>query len=173
MPRKRQAVTSGTPSATMSRHMAMVLLAISASACGGSDEDPFVDTSALPLRAPVSSCTALVGTRIPAASIGLPTTGARVTAASVVAAAPETVGATSVTRALPEYCRVLGSIDPVDAAAPPINFQLNIPTQWNQKTIQVGGGGLNGSIPGNLATIAQLSARPSAAPFRPTHRTRS
>jgi feruloyl esterase len=149
---------------------AVALLALAASACGGSssgiDEPAFVDTSALAMKAPVSSCPALAGASIPASAIALPTSGVTITAASVVAAAPERVGATSVTRALPEYCRILGSIQPVDPAAPPIKFQLNVPSQWNQKTIQVGGGGLNGSIPANLAAVG-ASGSPISGAYPP------
>ena len=147
---------------------AAALACLSIGACGGSsdDETAFVDTSALPLKAPLSSCAALLGTNIPAAAIGLPTSGATVTAATLVPAAPAVVGTARVTQALPEYCRILGSIRPVDPAAPPINFQLNIPTQWNQKTIQVGGGGLNGSIPANLAAIG-TSGSPISGAFPP------
>jgi pimeloyl-ACP methyl ester carboxylesterase len=145
---------------------AFACLAIGACGGGGDDDMPFVDTSALPFKAPLSSCAALSGANIPAAAVGLPTSGGTVTSATLVPAAPEVVGASRVTRALPEYCRVLGSIRPVDPAAPPINFQLNIPTQWNQKTIQVGGGGLNGSIPANLAAIG-TSGSPISGAFPP------
>lgn len=144
----------------------VALLALGASACGGSNDAAFVDTSTLPTKSPVSSCAALAGTSIPAASIGLPTSGATIDTASLVAAAPETVSATSVTHALPEYCRIQGSIRPVDSAASAIKFQLNVPTHWNQKTIQVGGGGLNGAIPSNLATVAS-SGSPTSAAFPP------
>lgn len=81
---------------------------------------------------------------IPAAAIGLPTTGGTVTAATVVAASG--TGAT----AIPEHCLVAGSIAPVDSAATPILFKLALPTQWNSKVVMFGGGGLNGTIP-NIA----------------------
>jgi pimeloyl-ACP methyl ester carboxylesterase len=142
-----------------------VAAALGASACGGGGQRS-VDTSALPTMAPIASCAALAGRSFPSSAIDLPTSGMTVTSAEVVAAAPESVGATSVTRALPEYCRILGSIQPVDAAAPPIKFQLNMPTRWNQKTIQVGGGGLNGSIPANLAAIG-ASGSPISGAFPP------
>ncbi|NML47616.1 tannase/feruloyl esterase family alpha/beta hydrolase [Ramlibacter sp. G-1-2-2] len=108
-------------------------------------------------------CASLAGRDIPASAIGLPTSGATITAAALVAAAPETIGDKAVVHALPEYCRILGTIRPVDPAAPPIRFQLNVPTAWNGKTIQVGGGGLNGSIPANLAAITSSSSPISGA----------
>jgi feruloyl esterase len=45
-----------------------------------------------------------------------------------------------------DFCKVLGSIAPVDPNAPPINFEVNLPTQWNGKAVQYGGGGSNGSL---------------------------
>ncbi len=130
-----------------------------------------VDTDAprapLPMVAPSMPCGALGGATIPAARIGLPTSGVRITSATLIAATPEVVGTNSVTHALPEYCKVLASIDPVDPLAPPINFQLNIPTQWSQKTIQVGGGGLDGSIPASLATIESAGGSLNGSAFPP------
>jgi len=41
----------------------------------------------------------------------------------------------------PAFCRVLGHIDPTDPKAPPIRFQLNLPLQWNGRSVQYGGGG--------------------------------
>ena len=133
---------------------------------GGDSAQAFVDTSALPMLAPKVACASLTGTNIPASDIGLPTGGAAITSATVVAAAAEVVGSTSVTRATPEYCKILADIKPVDPAGFPIKLQLNVPTAWNQKTIQVGGGGLNGDIPSNLATIGS-SGSPISAAFPP------
>ena len=48
------------------------------------------------------------------------------------------------------YCTVNGSITPVDKAsnAKPINFQVALPSTWNGRSVQLGGGGMNGTIPG-------------------------
>lgn len=48
------------------------------------------------------------------------------------------------------YCSVNGSIAPVDSSptARPINFQVALPTTWNGRSVQLGGGGMNGTIPG-------------------------
>jgi len=88
-----------------------------------------------------SACAGLKGMMIPAGSIGLPTTGASVTSATVVAAS----GTGAV--AIGEYCKVLGEIYPVDPAAPNIKFQVDLPTGWNHKAMAFGGGGFDGSIP--------------------------
>ncbi len=48
------------------------------------------------------------------------------------------------------YCSVNGSIAPVDQSpnARPINFQVALPASWNGRSVQLGGGGMNGTIPG-------------------------
>lgn len=116
---------------------------LSLAACGGSndDDDP----------RPVA-CEQLSGVTVAAASIGLPTTGATVTSAEVVPAAGEGVAAVG------EYCRVLGDIAPVDPAAPAIKFQLNLPTDWNGKSMLFGGGGYNGTI---ATGVGNVSAGPA------------
>lgn len=47
----------------------------------------------------------------------------------------------------PAYCRVNGSMAPIDPAAPNINFAVALPAVWKHRAVQVGGGGMNGSIP--------------------------
>ena len=109
---------------------------------------------------PTTGCQTIEGVEIPAASIGLPTRGALLTSASQIAAAPATTDPANgaAIHALPEYCKVLGEIRPIDPGAPSIRFQLSIPTNWNQRVIQVGGGGLNGSIPINLARVRSTAS---------------
>jgi len=51
----------------------------------------------------------------------------------------------------PAYCKVLGHIEPADAKAPPIMFQVNLPADWNGRTLQYGGGGFNGMLITGLA----------------------
>src|SRR6185503_12046219 len=105
---------------------------------------------AAPQNGPVRNrvaCESLLRLEIPASTIGLPTSGATVAAADLIAAAPQTVTADRAVLATPEYCRVTGRIAPVDPAAPPINFQVNLPTAWNRKIAQMGGSGNNGVIP--------------------------
>ncbi len=46
----------------------------------------------------------------------------------------------------PAFCRVLGHIEPTDSKAPPIRFQVNLPAEWNNRSLQYGGGGFNGVL---------------------------
>jgi feruloyl esterase len=57
---------------------------------------------------------------------------------------------------LPAHCRVQGAIAPLDPKAPDIQFQINLPLQWNGRSVQYGGGGFNGVL------INGLSLLPSA-----------
>ncbi|MDB5930796.1 MAG: tannase and feruloyl esterase [Polaromonas sp.] len=115
---------------------AAAIAVLGASGCGGDDDE------APPVVPPpkAMSCAELNGMAIASATIGLPTTGASVTSTEVVAAAG--TGAAAVG----EYCKVLGDINPVSASAPKIKFQLNLPSNWNQKAMMFGGGGYNGII---------------------------
>src|SRR4051794_397050 len=88
-----------------------------------------------PVRSRVN-CDTLAGVTVPAAAIGLPTSGATIAAADLVPAAPQALTADRAVLATPEYCRVTGRIAPVDPAAPPINFQVNLPVSWNRKLAQ-------------------------------------
>lgn len=58
----------------------------------------------------------------------------------------------------PAFCKLLGHIDPVDPKAPPIRFQVNLPVEWNGRSVQYGGGGFNGVLITGLAL-------PPAYPF--------
>ena len=132
------------------------VVAMALSACGGSSDDTVAQgggstggsststpgTPATPgtSTAPVA-CAQLAGTVVPASSIGLPTTGATVSTATVVAASG--TGASAV----PEHCLVSGAIAPVDRTAPSIQFKLALPATWNAKVVMLGGGGFDGSIP--------------------------
>ena len=92
---------------------------------------------------------------IPAADIGLPTAGATIELAELKQPTPLTLAELpfkplpsflAVVPAAPEYCKVVGAIAPVDPKAPPIRFQVNLPTQWNGSSVQFGGGGFNGTL---------------------------
>jgi hypothetical protein len=122
------------------------LLALSAcamAACGGDDGSPGLLASSANTA---SACAAVAGLAVPAAQIGLPTTGAIVDSAALVAAA-------AAGNSNGEYCMVKGSIHPVDATAPDIKFELNLPTTWNQRALHFGGGGYNGSLVNGLGSI--------------------
>ena len=84
----------------------------------------------------VSSCRSLKGMKIPASTFDLPTTGAYESAAKLVR---DHRG---------EYCKVLGGVRPVDSSARDIRFEVNLPTRWNRKAVQFGGGTPNGWLGG-------------------------
>ena len=117
--------------------------ALALAACGGNDDS----APATPL-----TCAQLATMTVPAASIGLPTSGATVTSATTVAPAgtgPAAIG---------EYCKVTAEIAPVDATAPKIKLEVDLPTAWNNKAMMFGGGGYDGSIP---ATAGNVPAGPA------------
>src|SRR6478672_3533454 len=138
---------------------AAALAAIALVACGGGDDE----TPPVALQQTPATCSALGATTIAAASIGEPTTGAVVTSATYVAATPDTLNAagTAVIQGLPDYCRLLVDIKPVDATAPTIKSQVNLPTTWNGKKLQLGGGGFNGTL------VTGLGALHNAGPDTP------
>lgn len=131
---------------------------------GGCMSTPQQGPNRAPIE-PVMACENLVNREISASAIGLPTRGARIV--SALAMAPTGAHAHpsngSWLHALPAHCQVKGEIDPVDTRAPVIQFQLNVPTAWNGRAMQIGGGGLNGSIPANLAVVAASGSPVSAA----------
>lgn len=109
------------------------------------DADP-PDNPPPPPVAPVLSCAELAGKSLPASQIGLPTQGATVTSATPVAAG-------DAGNLMGDYCRVRGTIQPVDPNSQSINFALNLPEKWNQKTIHFGGGGFDGVLIDGTETI--------------------
>jgi hypothetical protein len=85
-----------------------------------------------------ADCTAAkLGADIPVSAIGEPVSGLTLSAPAWTAAAGSN----------PAYCSVKGSMAPVDANAKPINFQVVLPASWGYRAAQMGGGGMNGSIP--------------------------
>jgi len=85
--------------------------------------------------------------KVPAAAIGLPTTGAEVTDARMVDASGD--GA----KAIGPYCRVEAAIHPVDQKAPDITMQVDLPARWNGRVMMFGGGGFDGVIPDITANV--------------------
>ena len=100
---------------------------------------PGVARAAVHTQTPDRACAALSNLSIPAASIALPTGGARVQSVALV-------GATADGNKNGEYCAVKGTIAPVDAQAPGIEFEVNLPSRWNGKALQMGGGGYDGTL---------------------------
>ena len=89
-------------------------------------------------------------------AIALATGGAEVTTAALVLA-------TDTKNPNGEFCKVLGVIHPVDQTAPDITFEINLPTAWNGKAMQFGGGGYNGSLVTGLGNyVKQLADTPTA-----------
>ncbi|SPS02102.1 tannase/feruloyl esterase family alpha/beta hydrolase [Cupriavidus taiwanensis] len=117
-------------------------LAISLAGCGGEESAPSVGAPGptTAQKSPTELCGELKGIAIPAGNIGLASTGATITTATLVAASDS--GNTS-----GEFCKVLGGIHPVDSSAPDIQFEVDLPTAWNGKSLHFGGGGLDGVIP--------------------------
>lgn len=87
-----------------------------------------------------ADCTAeKLGVSIPISAIGEPVSG-------VTLSAPVWTNAVN---AAPAYCSVNGSMAPVskEANARSINFRVVLPASWSHRAAQLGGGGMNGSIP--------------------------
>ena len=108
---------------------------------------------AVPLgRNPQEACAALVGADFPASMIDLPSGPAAIDSALIVPAAPFAVAEKAptpgarITPATPSFCKVLGHIKPIDPKAPNISFQINLPFDWNGRSVQYGGGGFNGVL---------------------------
>ena len=98
-----------------------------------SDQEPLALTEA--------SCTSVaLGARIDRGRIGEPVSGVALDSPAWVAA----------TERAPAHCRVNGRLEPIDLSetARPILFGVALPASWNRRSIQMGGGGMNGSIPG-------------------------
>lgn len=138
---------------------------------GSGDDEAATNSFSTPLAVAnaASQCTALVGKAIAASAIGEPTTGAVVTAATfkpAVADAPNAAN-TAIVQGTPDYCQVLVEIKPVDSSAPVIKAQVNLPASWNGKSLQMGGGGLNGTL------VTGLDPARAAGPETPLALTRS
>ncbi len=83
-----------------------------------------------------ATCEKLQATAITPAQIGEPVARVVIESASWVEVAPV-------------HCRINGQLDPIDtsATARPIKFGVALPAAWNGRSIQLGGGGMNGTIP--------------------------
>ena len=81
-----------------------------------------------------------IGSSVPVSAIGEPVSAVSLEAPRWVEAAGN----------LPGYCSVNGAMTPVDRSptARPINFQVIFPSTWSGRAAQLGGAGMNGSIPG-------------------------
>ena len=79
-----------------------------------------------------------LGTAIPISAIGEPVAG-------VTLAAPKWVSAGNA----PAYCSIDGAMAPMDKSSHgrEINFRVVLPGSWTMRSAQMGGGGMNGTIP--------------------------
>ncbi len=105
-------------------------------------------------RPPQEACARLANLFVPASNIGLPTSGAIVQSATFVAA-------DAANNQNGEYCAVKGLIVPVTAEAPNMEFQVNLPTNWNAKALQLGGGGYNGTL---VTGLGMAGLQPATVP---------
>ena len=98
-----------------------------------------------------AACAALTAP-IPASAIGLPSGEANIDSATFMPPSPVAITqmaptpASRVIPANPAFCKVLGHIQPLDPSAPPIKFEVNLPADWNGRSLQYGGGGFNGVL---------------------------
>jgi feruloyl esterase len=95
------------------------------------------------------NCADLVNLKIQASEIGLPSGGATITSAQMATVPADPLNA----GAMRDYCKVLGAVAPIDPNAPPVNFEVNLPADWNGKAVQYGGGGSNGVLITGLALL--------------------
>ena len=80
-----------------------------------------------------------VPVNIPSSDIGLPTNGASIYSVVLVNAGdPGNYNGS--------FYRVNGAIHPINPNSPKINFQVNLPLDWNGRLVQFGGGGFNGVL---------------------------
>src|SRR5690242_2015187 len=79
------------------------------------------------------------GSSVPIASIKEPVSG-------VTLNEPRWTAASGASLA---YCAVDGAMTPLDqrSNAKPINFRVVLPASWSGRAVQMGGGGMNGTIP--------------------------
>ncbi|WP_244493700.1 tannase/feruloyl esterase family alpha/beta hydrolase [Aureimonas sp. AU4] len=82
------------------------------------------------------ACEALSSSGIPADAISLKTGGAAISSARW----------TDLSGSAP-FCKVSGKVLPVDPEAPPISWEVDLPSIWNGRMLQYGGGGYNGILP--------------------------
>ncbi|MBY6047702.1 tannase/feruloyl esterase family alpha/beta hydrolase [Vannielia litorea] len=93
-------------------------------------------------------CAALRGLSVAPEAIGLPSGGADIHTVTFIETPTP-------------YCQVNGAIDPVDPSAPDINFQVNLPAEWNGKALHYGGGGYNGAL---VTGLDQAKFNPASEP---------
>ncbi|MEX3941762.1 tannase/feruloyl esterase family alpha/beta hydrolase [Paraburkholderia sp. BR10937] len=107
-------------------------------------------TPSLPLH-----CTDLAGALLPPASVGLPTNGALVQSAAMISA-------TATGNLNGDFCRLTGVIRAQSAGTPDIRFEVNLPSRWNGRALQFGGGGYSGVV---VTGTGPMPLSPDRAPL--------
>jgi feruloyl esterase len=88
---------------------------------------------------PQANCASLQGFSIEASAIGLPTGGAVVQSAALVAASDKG-------NQNGDFCKVTGIVKPKNPMSPNMEFEVNLPLTWNRRVLQMGGGGYDGNL---------------------------
>jgi len=104
-----------------------------------------------------TDCTAdRIGSSIPVEAIGEPVAGIRLNAPTWTAAGNA-----------PASCSVEGAMLPTDKSSNgrPINFRVVLPASWSGRAAQIGGGGMNGSIPNLTGAEAGVLLRQGFATY--------
>jgi feruloyl esterase len=100
-------------------------------------------------------CGNLAGQTIDAAEIGLPTAGADITNAI-----PIRTGQANNRNG--DYCKIVGVIRAKLTTTPNIRFEVNLPSHWNKRALQMGGSGYNGVV---VTGTEPTSFAPFASPL--------
>jgi Tannase and feruloyl esterase len=112
---------------------------------------------------PAQGCETLINYRVPAAEIRLPSNGAQILSAKLIAAQ----GERGTPNFLPEYCEIRGIIAPSDPQAGVINFGMAVPTEWHGNAMQIGGNGMLGFVPWLAALNRDGAGSPAGPPYPP------
>jgi feruloyl esterase len=101
---------------------------------------------------PSATCASFAGKTVPGSVLAFPSGDVSIDSAQLLPASKLAITADAPTPAagirppLPARCKVQGRIAPIDPSAPFIHFQVNLPLQWNGRSVQYGGGGFNGTL---------------------------
>src|SRR5262245_56034745 len=101
-----------------------------------------------------ADCAPLKDLSIPASAIGLPTSGAVVQTAV-------TVGASDQGNANGDFCKVVGIVKPKNPGSSNLEFEVNLPFNWNRRVLQMGGGGYDGSL---VTGLTPFTLQPANTP---------